>query len=356
MLGGLGNLASSGIAAGLMIETTIDPRPEIMRGDDKKSNYNGVEDIMMTKRRTLFGSCPGRLLASVAILSMAFASCGASQAADFPDHDITFLVPYAPGGGSDQQARRLQPGLQKALGVNIRIVYKTGGGGAVGFSELYRSKPDGYTIANVVVPNIIVSAKGKNVGFKPGDFAYIGMTEQAVGALMLPKNSKFKTLKEFVAFAKANPGKVTVAGVGNTGEEQTNDLTKLLGIKVSYVPVSGGVGKMVPMLLGNHVDAGVTSSSHAVKHKSELITLVTAGGSPSKSLPGAPNEAGWTMATTWGVMAPPGTPAAVVAKLNAALNKATVPVKDLLEKNGLTPMRQTPEEAKKFIQNAIANN
>jgi len=308
----------------------------------------------MTKRLCRYH--PGKLLASVAVLSMAVVASGPVSAADFPDHDITFLVPYAPGGGSDQQARRLQPGLEKALGVNIRIVYKTGGGGAVGFSELYRSKPDGYTIANVVVPNIIVTAKGKDVGYKPGEFVYIGMTEQAIGALMVPKSSKFKTLKEFVAYAKANPGKLTVAGVGNTGEEQTAQLTKLLGIKVSYVPVSGGVGKMIPMLLGSHVDAGVTSSSHAVKHKSELTTLVLADGSPSKMLPGVPNEAGWKMATTWGVMAPPGTPAAVVAKLNAALNKATVPVTDLLEKNGLTPMRQTPEEAKKFIKAAIANN
>ena len=310
----------------------------------------------MTKRRRQFSYRPGRLLASVAVLSMAVFANGPASAGDYPDHDITFLVPYAPGGGSDQQARRLQPGLQKALGVNIRIVYKTGGGGAVGFSELYRSKPDGYTISNVVVPNIIVTAKGKNVGYKPDQFAYIGMTEQAVGALMVPKNSKFKNLKEFVAFAKANPGKLTVAGVGSTGEEQAAGLINLLGIKVSYVPVSGGVGKMIPMLLGNHVDAGVTSSSHAVKHKSELITLAVAGGSPSKSLPGVPNEAGWKMATTWGVMAPPGTPAAVVAKLNAALNKATVPVKGLIEKNGLTPLSQTPEEAKKFIQAAIADN
>ena len=310
----------------------------------------------MTKRRRRFKYHPGRLLASAAVLSMAIVAGGPAIAADYPDHDITFLVPYAPGGGSDQQARRLQPGLQKALGVNIRIVYKTGGGGAVGFSELNRSKPDGYTISNVVVPNIIVTAKGKNVGYKPADFSYIGMTEQAVGALMVPKNSKFKSLKEFVAYAKANPSKLTVAGVGNTGEEQAASLTKLLGIKITYVPVSGGVGKMIPMLLGNHVDAGVTSSSHAVKHKSELTTLVVAGGSPSKSLPGVPNEAGWKMATTWGVMAPPGTPAAVVAKLNAALNKATVPVRGLLEKNGLTPISQTPEEAKKFIQAAIANN
>ena len=310
----------------------------------------------MMKRLRQRGVHPGRLLASAAVLSMAFVVSGPSRAADYPDHDITFIVPYSPGGGSDQQARRLQPGLQKALGVNIRIVYKTGGGGAVGFSELYRSKPDGYTISNVVVPNIIVSAKGKNVGYKPGEFAYIGMTAQAVGALMVPKNSKFKSLKDFVTFAKANPGKVTVAGVGSTGEVNTDKLMKILGVKISYVPVSGGVGKMVPMLLGNHVDAGVTSSSHAVKHRTELNTLVLAGDQPSESLPGAPNEPRWHYTTTWGVMAPPGTPKDIIAKLNAALNKATPPVKAIVVKNGLTPMRQTPEQAKKFIQQAIADN
>jgi tripartite-type tricarboxylate transporter receptor subunit TctC len=307
----------------------------------------------MTKRLCRYH--PGKLLASVAVVSMAFAVSGPSYAGDYPDHDITFIVPYSPGGGSDQQARRLQPGLQKALGVNIRIVYKTGGGGAIGFSELYRSKPDGYTISNVVVPNIIVTSKGKNVGYKPGDFAYIGMTAEAVGALMVPKDSKFKNLKEFVAYAKANPGKVTVAGVGNTGKVQTAQLMKLLGVKVSYVPVSGGVGKMIPMLVGNHVDAGITSSSHAVAHKSELNTLVVAGKSPVKLLPGVPSEPGWKMATTWGVMAPPGTPAAIVAKLNEALNKATPPVRELVEKNGLTPMKQTPAEAKEFVKDLMAD-
>jgi tripartite-type tricarboxylate transporter receptor subunit TctC len=307
----------------------------------------------MTKRLCRYH--PGKFLASMAVVSMAVVAGGPSRAADYPDHDITFIVPYSPGGGSDQQARRLQPGLQKALGVNIRIVYKTGGGGAIGFSELYRAKPDGYTISNVVVPNIIVTSKGKNVGYKPGDFAYIGMTAQAVGALMVPKNSPYKSLKEFVAYAKANPGKLTVAGVGNTGKVQTAQLTKLLGIKVSYVPVSGGVGKMIPMLVGNHVDAGITSSSHAVAHKSELNTLVVAGNSTVKLLPGVPNEPGWKMATTWGVMAPPGTPKAIVAKLNAALNKATPPVRAIVEKNGLTPMRQTPAEAKKFVQELMAD-
>lgn len=305
----------------------------------------------MTKKPIYFR---GGLLGAVAGALLAITAYGAT-AAGYPDRPITFIVPYSPGGGSDQQARRLQPGLEKALGVNIQIVYKTGGGGAVGFSELWRSKPDGYTISNVVVPNIVISAKGENVGFKPGEFAYIGMTARALGALMVPKGSKYKTLADFVAAAKAHPGKLTVAGVGNTGEANYAELEKILGIKTTYVPVSGGVGKMMPMLQGNHVDAGMTASSHAVKHRATVDTLVLAGSEPSEALPGVPNEPKWTYTTTWGIMAPPGTPADRIAILNAALNKATADpnVRALVIKNGLSPMHQTPAEAKAYVEAAV---
>ncbi len=275
--------------------------------------------------------------------------------AEYPDKPITFIVPYSPGGGSDQQARRLQPGLEKHLGVPVRIVYKTGGGGAVGFNELWRSKPDGYTISNVVVPNVVIAAKGKDVGFKPGEFSYIGMTVRSVGALMVPKGSELNTLAKFVAAAKANPGKLTVAGVGSTGKVNFQELADILGIKTAYVPVSGGVGKMMPMLQGKHVDAGMTASNHAVKHRATVDTVVIAGPNSSAALPGVPNEKGWTYTTTWGVMAPPGTPADRVAKLNDALNKTTADpkLKEMVEKIGLSQMRQTPAEAKAYVEVAI---
>ena len=306
----------------------------------------------MTKQ---YGRQGGRLLALALGVFTAVAAFGSASADKFPDKPITFIVPYSPGGGSDQQARRLQPGLEKALGVEVRIVYKTGGGGAVGFNELWRSKPDGYTISNVVVPNIVITSKGEDVGFKPGKFEYIGMTARAVGALMVPKGSKYDTLAKFVAAAKANPGKLTVAGVGSTGAANFGELADILGIKTTYVPVSGGVGKMMPMLQGHHVDAGMTASSHAVKHAATVDTLVIAGPEPSDSLPGVPNEPKWSYMTTWGIMAPPGTPADRVAILNKALLAATADpkVRDLVVKNGLSPMRQTPAEAKAYVEAAI---
>ncbi len=293
----------------------------------------------------------GGILGAVAAAIVALTAGAAS--AEYPDKPITFIVPYSPGGGSDQQARRLQPGLQKELGVEIRIVYKTGGGGAVGFNELWRSEPDGYTISNVVVPNIVVSAQGKDVGFKPGEFSYIGMTAKAVGVILVPKGSELNTLAKFVAAAKANPGKLTTAGVGNTGAAHHAEITRILGIQTTYVPVSGGVGKMMPMLQGKHVDAGITSSTHAVRHRATVDSIVTAG--PEAALPGVPNEPEWGYATTWGVMAPPGTPADRIAILNAALNKVTADPAFTanVEKVGLRQLRMTPAEAKAYVEAAV---
>ena len=109
------------------------------------------------------------------------------------------------------------------------------------------------------------------------------------------------------------------------------------------------------MLLGNHVDAGMTASSHATKHKATLNTLAVAGPNPVGSLPGIPNVKKWGYMTTWGVMAPPGTPVDRVAVLNAALLKATADpkVKNMVIKNGLDPMRQTPEEAAAYVAAAV---
>ena len=296
----------------------------------------------------------GVILGTVAGAFLAMALVSAASA-DYPDKPITFIVPYSPGGGSDQQARRLQPGLEKALGVKVRIVYKTGGGGAVGFGELWRSKPDGYTISNVVVPNIVIAGKKASVGFKAGKFSYIGMTERAVGALMVSKDSKLTSLKAFVAATKANPGKITIAGVGGTGKVNMKALGDILGIKYTYVPVSGGVGKMVPMVLGNHVDAGMTASNHAVKHKAKLNALVVAGSKAIPALPGVPNEPKWEYMTTWGIMAPPGTPADRIKILNAALLKATrdPSVANAISNGGYENMYQTPAEAAAYVAAAV---
>lgn len=311
----------------------------------------------MTKHRMYK---PGRYLAPVAGLFMAIAACG-SASAQFPDHDITFIVPYSPGGGSDQQARRLQAGLEEALGVGIQIVYHEGGGGAVGFLELHDSEPDGYTISNVVVPNIIVTSRGEDVGYTPEDFAYVAMTEQAPGAFVVPGDSQFEDLEALVAYANENPGQLTIAGVGSTGRGNYAELVDALGIDATYVPVSGGVGSILPQLQGGHVHAAVLGSNHAVRHIETIRALGIAGTEPSPALPDVPTVAsvgydGFNMATTWGIMAPPGTPDDVVATLNDAVcnTVASPEVKEAQEENGLTSICLSPEESQQLVQDTVA--
>jgi tripartite-type tricarboxylate transporter receptor subunit TctC len=253
-------------------------------------------------------------------------------------------------------ARRLQPGLEEALGVSVNIVYKTGGGGAVGFSELHRSKPDGCTISNVVVPNVIISSQGEGVGYKPDDFAYIGMTESSAGALMVPQDSPYQTIEAFIAGAKEKPGMLTVAGTGGSGADRWAQLEEVLGIETTYVPVSGGVGKMMPMLAGSHVDGAATGANHATKHKAIVNAILLAGENPVETLPGVPTEPDWNYVVTWGIMAPPGTPADIVEALNAALNTAAAKpeVRNALVAGGYVPHIQTVDEVNAFMAKEIA--
>jgi tripartite-type tricarboxylate transporter receptor subunit TctC len=177
------------------------------------------------------------------------------------------------------------------------------------------------------------------------------MTEAAVGALMVPNDSPYSTLEEFVAAAKEKPGMLTVAGVGSTGADRWGGLAEILGIETTYVPVSGGVGKMMPMLAGSHVDGGMTASNHATKHKAIVKALVVAGNEEVSTLPGVPTEPQWRYVTTWGIMAPPGTPDDIVATLNAALNEAAsdASVKDALLKGGYNTMIQSVDEVNAFM-------
>ncbi|MGI9387465.1 MAG: tripartite tricarboxylate transporter substrate-binding protein, partial [Methyloligellaceae bacterium] len=133
------------------------------------------------------------------------------------------------------------------------------------------------------------------------------------------------------------------------------ELVSALGIKATYVPISGGVGKMLPFLMGGHFDASILAAAHGVKHRQKVDVLGLAGTKPSSALPAPTMDSrgfkGFTMETTWGIMAPPGTPADRIAILNAALHKTTgdPSVKNALLKNGLLPMKQTPAEAKQYV-------
>jgi tripartite-type tricarboxylate transporter receptor subunit TctC len=318
------------------------------------------------------------LTASLVALAVVLTACGAQQgatgtpaetsaeaadggqqaAAELDCRAIDFIVPYSPGGGSDRQVRRLQPYLEEALGTSINVTYQTGGDGSVGWLALSNAAADGCTVGNVVLPNIVLlSVTGEDVGFSWEDFQYIAWTETSGVLLTVPAESEFQTVDDFVAAAEGDPGGITVAGSGQTGELLNAQMTDATGIEVAYVPVGGGVGDIVPQLLGGQVDAGMLSSAAVADQADALRPLAISGSETLSAFPDTPTfeEAGYEgvdLTYAWGVAAPPGTPEPIVQAWNdvvlAALENAEL--RDEIQAAGLEPLQQTPQEANEFIQ------
>lgn len=275
---------------------------------------------------------------------------------------VEFIVPYEPGGGSDRQVRRLQPHLEKSLDTRINITYQPGGDGAAGWQSLDAAEPDGCTVANVVAPNIILLSESGDVGFEYDKFEYVAWTEWTPNVLTVSAKSRYETVEDFVEAAKADPRGLTVAGVGEIGKLLTQQVEAATGIKVSYVPVTGGVGDIVPQIQGGHVDAGMIGLAHVVEGGGSLRGLASSGSEASPALPDVPTFSsrgfeGVTLPTSWGVIAPPGTPDDVMQDWNDAIGKAMSSEKTLteLKKSGLTPLQQSPSEAQAYLDDRVTD-
>lgn len=310
-----------------------------------------------------------RKLAGVLIVgvSLALAGCGGGDKSDSASgdtaaagdsldcHAITVIVPYSPGGGSDQQVRRLQSAIEDNIGTKLNITYQTGGDGSVGWNALANAKPDGCTIANVVAPNIMTLSQesGEDIGFEAGDFEYIAWTEYSPNMILVGKNTKYKTINEFVDAAKAKPGKVAVNGVGATGRLLLNEVESATGAKFNYVPVSGGVGDMIPQVAGGHVDAAITGSSGLQGGQLHPLALSAEsdkfGDVPTFKEAGYP---GVKLVTTWGFILPPKTPDNIVKTWNTAVQNALddPKVKQAYAKEKFTVLHQTPAEARQYFE------
>jgi tripartite-type tricarboxylate transporter receptor subunit TctC len=292
------------------------------------------------------------------IVSVAACGGGSEPNADggLACRSINFIVPYSPGGGSDRQVRRMQPHLEEALGVKINVNYMEGGDGAIGWQALAGSKPDGCTVSNVVAPNImLLTSSGEDVGFTADEFEYLGWSETTPNVLAVAADSPYKTIDDLVTAAKAKPGSITVAGVGEVGELLTAEAQNSTGATFAYVPVSGGVGDIVPDILGGHVVAGNIGAAHVAESGGRLRALAMTGTEKPESLPDVPTyeEAGYkpaTLGTSWGVIAPPGTPDDVVAVWNEAIAGAVATEKQQIIEAGLIPLEQNVTEAREFVQ------
>jgi tripartite-type tricarboxylate transporter receptor subunit TctC len=300
------------------------------------------------------------MLRGVLALALAFASF-ASAAQDYPSRTVKIIVPYGVGGSADVYGRFLAAKLSDALGQPFVIENRPGGGAVIGTDVVAKSAPDGYTLlvmSNTHTVNETLIPK------KPYDLMkdlapVTGINSQDLLLVANPK-VKAKNLKEFIAYAKKNPGKLNYASSGpGTPYHMAGELFKYMaGLDIVHIPHKGS-DQARTAVLGGQVDImfDAISTSISQVHAGRLKALGTTGDTRSPVTPEIPTIAEGGVpgyeATIWlGLMAPAETPKPVIEKLSGAVNKIinSPEVKQNWAKQGAVPMGMKPAEFEKFMR------
>jgi tripartite-type tricarboxylate transporter receptor subunit TctC len=252
-----------------------------------------------------------------------------SQQAEYPNRPIRIIVPLPPGGGVDTVTRIVADRLQRRLGQPIVIENKAGQAGNLGAEVVFAAEPDGYTLlASQPAPITTNALLYKNVPFDPARFTPVAVMTTIPNTLTVRADFPARDLREFIAYARAHPGKLSYASQGNG---TTSHLTAVMfeqatGVKLLHVPYRG-TAPAINDLMGGHVDAFFNELSTSMEmHKTGKVRVLAVT-TPARvpELPDVPTLqeaglAGFTSDTWNAISAPPRTPAPIVAKLNAAIN------------------------------------
>jgi tripartite-type tricarboxylate transporter receptor subunit TctC len=267
-------------------------------------------------------------LACAATVLAGLQAAPAFSADEWPSRAIHFVVPFGPGGANDLLARAAADGASKVLGQPIIVDNKPGAGAVLGTDVVAKAQPDGYTFL-ISAAGVISNSMIRKVPYKDSDLVPVAMIGLAPSVIIVPANSPYKDLKEFVAASKKGAGlHFSTAGVGSTPHFVEGILATDYGAKLDLVPYKSG-GESVAAVLGGQVDA--TSEASIVVLPSikagKLKALATTWTQRISSYPQLPTamEEGFKeiqIAHWAGVHAPAGTPPAIMDKLAAAVDKA----------------------------------
>ena len=306
-------------------------------------------------------------LGGIALAAAAVAAPLPAQAADaYPSKPITIVVPFAAGGTTDILARVVGQALTKQLGQTVVVDNRAGAGGNIGGAFAAKAPADGYTLfMGTVGTHAINQSLYKKMPFDPlKDFAPLTRVAMVPNLLVANPGKPFKTVKELIAYAKANPGKVNFGSSGSGSSihlsgELFNALAK---VDMVHVPYKGSAPAVTDLVAGQ-IDIMFDNMPSAIQHvrSGRLRPLAVTTARRSPELPDVPTvaEAGVPgyEATSWfGMFAPASTPAPVVAKLNGALVKvlADPEVKKKLAEQGAEAYSEKPEQFAEFIRKETA--
>ena len=297
-----------------------------------------------------------RLLQVIALTVLALVSAtDRARADDYPNRPITLIVPFPPGGSTTVMARNVADKLSVTLGQQIVVENRGGAGGTIGTRSVARATPDGYTILlSYTATMAIAPAMNANAGYDPRkDFVPIGMIGAAPSVLVVNPSLPVHSVAELIAYAKkaAAPLQYGSPGVGTVNHLAGEYLSTEAGIKLQHVPYKGN-GPAMGDLLGGHIPMMFIPIPVALGNikAGTLRGLAITSAQRTSLLPDLPTLAesgvpGFDVALRYGLVAPAGTPPAVIARLNKELNAAlaTEDVKNRLATEGAEALPGTPE-------------
>ena len=276
-----------------------------------------------------------RLLTALLVTTAALAGCAEDSAsvaaADYPSEDVRLLVPYTAGGPTDIAARAVGAHLEEELGRPVVVENLPGASGATAYVEMLSAEPDGHTLSMTALPTAVLNYLSNDVGYTREDLAPVGVVTQVPSGIVVPADSPYQDVESLFAAARQDPQAITVGtpGATNTHAAETRRITQLYDIPLTVVPFEGN-SEVQTALLGGNVSAGFANLSQDLLPAIEAgdLRVLAVGTEERLDYVDAPTfvEAGYPelvqSTTTFGVIAPAGTPEEVVATLEDALRSA----------------------------------
>ncbi len=316
---------------------------------------------LSTSRRIAVFAFPAVVLTLFGALPLAV------SAQDYPNKPIKLIVPYPPGGATDVIGRVMAQKLSVAFGQQVVVDNRGGAAGSIGAAAVARSAPDGYTLLMGALTSHSINAVlyGAAAGFDiEKSFAPIAIVGVVPLVFVVNPAVNANTLMELVALAKATPGAITFASSGNGSPQHLAGelFQRMAGIKMLHVPYKGS-GPAMNDLVGGQVQTMIETAPASLQliKSGKLRALATATAQPVGTLPGVPTAAqaglkDFEVSSMFGIVAPAGTPAQIVGKVNAALKGilSQQDVRDSMLAQGAAATYTTPEDAALAIRNEVA--
>jgi len=285
------------------------------------------------------------------------------KAQDYPSRPVKIIVPFPAGGTADAMPRLIADWLSRKWRQPVVIDNRTGAAGNIGAEAAFKAEPDGYTLLSAPPPPLVINHNlYPKLGFDPTEFAPIVIISRVPNALVVNPKIKANTLAEFIAEARANPGKITSATQGNgTTSHLTSELFQMMAnVKLQHVPYRGSAPALQDLVAGNvEVMFDNLGVSLPLVKGGQLKLIAVAAAKRMASLPDVPAIAetlpGFEAAAWYAIVAPPKTPQAIVDKINADTNEAlkSPEILERLPNFSAEPVGGTPQATAAYMREEI---